>query len=114
VRIYAYIDGESHYMRSLSSRRKLQGDDAELFQIVPNKSSSQRIEVERGYQFFWDDSYRHMAPAPFNQYPIERKIYFTAFSGAEQDFHAACVSIRKRGFEPHVHRHRDRPTRNVA
>jgi uncharacterized LabA/DUF88 family protein len=102
MRIYAYVDGESHYMRSLDAWRKAYGQDAELSEIIYKSNRSLQISAEPAYQFFWDEFYQHLTPSPFNQYPFIRKVYFAALTGTEDSFHEACVAIRQKGFEPHV------------
>jgi uncharacterized LabA/DUF88 family protein len=102
VRIYAYVDGESHYERSLHSWKELQGKQAELSHIEARGGPSGRIMVEPGSKFFWDSQYQHISPFPFNGQPLQRKTYFTAYSGDADGYHQACVGLRKYGFDPRI------------
>src|SRR5271165_523176 len=91
VRISVYVDGESHYERSLALWKRLHGDRAELSQAegpdtggaTANYPDSKKpgIRVDARSKFFWDIGYPFSPPHPFYSCVIDRAAYFTAFAG---------------------------------
>lgn len=124
MRLYVYVDGESHYERTVSQWKKLKGPDAALAQIsVKNVMSggasypdhkAPYIRILEIVKFFWDTNYSFIAPHPFGGYPIDGATYFTSFSGNDDDYHQACIDVRKQRFEPRIvhelKQHADRRT----
>jgi uncharacterized LabA/DUF88 family protein len=116
VRIYVYVDGESHYERSLACCRQCFGERADLSGLrskCPSGGSSSypdesppRLRLEPRAKFFWDCYYPFLPPRPFTGRSIDRAAYFTSFTGDESDFYQICVDIRKKGFDPQVVRER--------
>lgn len=112
LQIYAYVDGESHFVRSESLWKELHGADARLSDVVsdsPGVGSSAYpipgrpyIRIDESAKFFWDTRYPDVAPHPFKHHNIQGAAYYTAFSGDKAGHHAACVNIRKNGFDPRV------------
>ena len=113
MRTYIYVDGESHFERSIALWRELHGKHAHLSQIkhggigisgtasYPN-SQKPPIRLEPRARFFWDTCYPFLPPYPYNGSVIALAVYFTAFSGDEDTFHEVCVAIRSQRFAPHV------------
>ncbi len=116
MRIYVYVDGESHFVRSQALWRRLHGDDAQLSEItttLPRASSTAyphsdepSIRLEPRAKFFWDTHYQDIAPQPYTRLPIDGAAYFTSFSGDEDGYHAACVAVRAQRFDPQITRER--------
>lgn len=116
MRIHAYVDGESHYERSLALWKLLHGHHAELSHIEPSTPSSGTaaypdagkplIRLDARSKFFWDPLYPFIPPYPFGGHVIDGAVYFTAFSGDEDTHHQASVAIRKQRFDPRIVRER--------
>ena len=116
MRIYVYVDGESHFVRSQALWRRLHGDDAQLSEItstltVANKNAypdryNPKIRLEPRAKFFWDIGYQTIAPRPYTSLSIDGAAYFTSFSGDEDGYHAACVAVRAQRFDPQITRER--------
>ena len=113
MRIYAYVDGESHYERSAALWKKLHGAEAGLTDIeTPNPErdstcsypdvNTPTIRVIHRSKFFWDASYPLLLPYPFSRQVIDRAMYFTSLAGDQDIYHSACVEIRKHRFEPQI------------
>ncbi len=112
MRVYTYVDGESHFIRSASLWRDIHGETAQLVDIEsrsPGTSGSAFpnshppfVLVDPATKFFWDVRYLTLAPQPFHDRQIDGAVYFTAFSGDDQGYHQACVRIRQHRFEPRV------------
>ena len=112
--ICAYVDGESHFIRSEACWKKMHGAEAELEDIVhyahgpcsvtyPD-ADKPHIRIDRRGKFFWDTFYPYVPPSqsPFHAQRINTAVYYTDFSGNDPDLHAVRVSIRKNGFDPQV------------
>lgn len=116
MRIYTYVDGESHYTRTLAVYRDAFGQDAALSSAVyrPNSTGSSAypapvppyLRVLEPAKFFWDISYPFAAPGALCGKYIQSAAYFTAISGDDDAYHQACVTLRTNGFHPRVARER--------
>jgi uncharacterized LabA/DUF88 family protein len=112
MRISVYVDGESHYERSLALWRRLHGDGAELSQAdvtdltggTANYPDQKKpgIRVDARSKFFWDIGYPFLPPYPFAGDNIDRAAYCTAFAGDDNDYHQACVVITSQRFDPRI------------
>lgn len=112
MRIYAFVDGESHYTRTLAAFRHAHGEDANIATAKHKISSTGSAAFPNGAlpyirllpsaKFLWDVHYPFLAPGSLNGRAIEHAEYFTATSGDQEAFHNACVTIRAHGFTPHV------------
>src|SRR5215472_10475614 len=102
MRTFVYVDGESHYIRTENYWKKLHGDGAELRDISRSDVSTISypdtempiIRLEPKGKFFWDTSYPLLIRRPLESRPIDGAIYYTDFSGAENDYHEIRVFIR--------------------
>jgi uncharacterized LabA/DUF88 family protein len=111
MRIYVYVDGESHFIQSDRFWKKRHGTEAELEDAVhlggvgssayPD-CQKPLILIDRKGKFLWDKSYHDLPMSPFRGRSIDGAVYFTAFSGGEIELHAIRVAIRKWGFDPQV------------
>jgi uncharacterized LabA/DUF88 family protein len=110
ARIYLYVDGESHFCTAEKCWKNLHGQDKNLSSLDYPKGDTARmshqIALYEPAKFFWDPS---VPPKIFNRFfntdysrMIERKVYFTSFTGTETGLHDAQVKIREAGFEPDV------------
>jgi uncharacterized LabA/DUF88 family protein len=122
---YLYIDGESHYIRSRKCWKSLHGEDAELNEVDYTGQHSDRpdflpefsqfygrvdyrrklLYVDSKVKFFFDasDGFRSVTPgfgAGFGGF--ERAVYFTSFSGDDDELYKKQVMIRELGLEPHI------------
>src|SRR5712691_10953663 len=98
MRVYVYVDGESHFVRSAALWKKLHGDCAELSQISsaePGTGSCAYPDTEKPYtrleahaKFFWDTRYPQWAPYPFRERSVDGAVYFTAYSGDPDGYHS--------------------------
>jgi uncharacterized LabA/DUF88 family protein len=112
MRTYVYVDGESHFIRSDASWKKLRGQEAELEDIIHHLESAESanypdsnkplIRLERRGKFFWDTYYPLLIGRPFHQTYIDGAVYYTDFSGNDPEMHEVRVFIRKQGFDPQV------------
>jgi uncharacterized LabA/DUF88 family protein len=112
MRVYVYVDGESHFVRSAALWQKLYGDGAELSQIIspdPGIGSCAYPDTEKPYpriearaKFFWDTRYSQWAPSPFHGHSVDGAVYFTTYSGDDDGYHGVCVYIRGQRFDPQV------------
>lgn len=83
--------------------KKGHGEAAMLEKAVRNPeiaASDQRFWHNRAAKFFWDNHATSGANISFQH--IDRAMYFTAFTGTQENLHKARVSIREAGFEPQV------------
>jgi len=112
MRIYAYVDGESHYIRTQAEFRATHGESADLASAVyihtstgsaayPDQSKPY-LRVIPSAKFFWDTNYPFAGPGSLAGQYISSAAYFTAVSGDSSAFHDACLAIRRNGFFPHV------------
>jgi hypothetical protein len=116
MRVAVYVDGESHFERSLHQWRAIHGESAHLAEVrcQPNSRSSNEFPSQGGFtttalpeiKFFWDSWYLFLAPEPLHQRSIDAAAYFTTFSGDDSSHHAACVALRGQRFDPQVIRER--------
>jgi uncharacterized LabA/DUF88 family protein len=98
-RLYVYVDGESHFSRTEDKARKTFGCTAleELQRVKSHIGIGSVITTRSDCKFFWDTSYFGPAsPAP------QRKYYFTAFTGIDQDLIDAKSFVRAHGFDPEI------------
>lgn len=102
MRVYAYVDGESHNARSVASWKQWNGATAELSDIERSKAVNGPLLLDQRYQLFWEPWYQHMPPGPFNGRPFDRRAYFSSFSGDADGYHQACVALRAVGFDPRL------------
>jgi uncharacterized LabA/DUF88 family protein len=91
----AYVDGESHYIRTEKHWQKLHGPGAAL-ETLEGVSS---ISLHRRGGFFWDHGFVDMY---FTGMPFHRAVYFTSAAGDDNEVHALRLFIRDHGLEPYV------------
>ncbi len=116
MNISVYVDGESHYERTLALWRSIHGEQAALTDAVyaPNGSSYSEFPEPRNpptivlphLKFFWDTQYGRLGPALLRSAHIDNAAYFTTFTGDDAAYHSACVEIRTLRFDPQVVRER--------
>jgi uncharacterized LabA/DUF88 family protein len=105
VKVYLYVDGECNYSMAEKCAKKTFGDEIDLGRITDNGSVGlpgikQQVWHHAGAKFFWDWHF----PCRLGHDPslISRSVYFTAFTGSQDDLPKAKEFIRAAGFEPHV------------
>lgn len=107
---HIYVDGESHYTRMECFVKETKGEALGLGDLAPERPTgtagwpitSSRLLVDAKSKFFWDCLHARLVGSDYPKECIDRAIYFTSFSGSEDDAHAARVRIREFGFEPAV------------
>jgi uncharacterized LabA/DUF88 family protein len=105
---YAYVDGESHWHCAEKLWKRIHGEDADLrlIQFSSNLASFPRsghgLTVVGHANFFWDTLFE--SQFELADHVIDRKVYFTSFTGNDPELHKVKTSIRKNGFEPSVTR----------
>lgn len=112
MRIYTYVDGESHFIRTQAAFREVHGDSVDLTaSVYVNNTTGSAAFPDEGKpylrvlpaaKFFWDVNYPFAAPGRLCGAYISSAAYFTAVSGDLATYHEACLAIRKNGFFPHV------------
>lgn len=117
-KVYLYVDGESHFIRSSECWKGCHGDRAELeeaTQKVPKPHgpcgfpNQMAIGFMRPAKFFFDPQcLRHFLSGGNrtalwqHEYWHDRAIYFTSFAGDDKGLALARTMIRQFGFEPVV------------
>lgn len=93
-RIFAYIDGESHFIRSEDMWRKIHGPDACLdrFRHV-GQTDDRMVLFKEKAKVFWT---RRMIPG------VMRATYFTSAVGNESKLHEIKLALRNFNLEPYV------------
>jgi len=91
-RIFAYVDGESHFLRSLSAWQDLHGDQAclERMRYAREPNLSLVLALSKA-KVFWT---RKMSPE------AQKAIYFTSAVGNTPELHEICVALRDFNLEP--------------
>jgi hypothetical protein len=85
-RIFVYVDGESHFIRSEDAWRKLHGQEASLDRLrYIGQSDDRLILVDSKAKVFWT---RKMNPG------ANRTYYFTSAVGDEPALHKIKVTLR--------------------
>jgi NYN domain len=116
MKVYVYVDGESHFIRSEDRWKKLHGEEADLKTVAPIDPiltaysypvGLPPIRLDRRMKFFWDTYIPHLLRPPLGPWPIGGAIYFTDFSGDDNEMHDVRVALRKNAFEPQVIRERN-------
>jgi uncharacterized LabA/DUF88 family protein len=93
-RIYVYVDGESHFLRSENAWRKLRGPTACLDRLrYLGEADNKLILVDSKAKVFWT---RRMNPG------VHRTYYYTSVSGDNTALHNARVTLRNFDLEPCV------------
>ena len=93
-RVFVYVDGESHFIRSENAWRKLHGSEANLDELRHNGQPDDRmILVDARAKVFWT---RKMNPG------VDRAYYFTSFAGDKPGLHNTKVNLREFDLEPCV------------
>src|SRR4029077_16447184 len=60
------------------------------------------ILLEPRVKFFWDKRFPQAIRPPLPLAGIDGAVYYTDFSGDENDYHDMCVFIRNQGFDPQI------------
>jgi uncharacterized LabA/DUF88 family protein len=90
---YAYVDGESHFIRARAACKNVFGGDAELDHLDVVHGGFIKIRFE--CKFYW-------LRRNHDGFPPERMIYFTSVTGNEPIIIEHQKWIRDQGFEPVV------------
>jgi uncharacterized LabA/DUF88 family protein len=102
-RTNVYIDGENHFHRSKACWKKLHGDDKELNAVFPCQPPVRgEIEILEAARFFYDPNLVFNLNLIVSGVEPDRVIYFTAFTGTDEELHRIRVELRNRGVEPQV------------
>src|SRR5262245_58202258 len=109
-RVYVYVDGESHFIRSEKCLSKLKpemtlenwNDHLLLYTSMDLRfpPARQRILLNRSGSFFWDTHI--LSNIIQEEGPIRRAVYFTGCSGDESTIFELEVHLRDNRFEPFV------------
>lgn len=102
--MYIYIDGESHYERSLAYGKEVYGPNFRLSDLKCSRYSDPApIFIDDRCQLFWEPRLLHEVRCKMKTPVIDRRsVYFTAFTGLPSDLHSVRVGIKKSGLEPYV------------
>jgi len=93
-RIYVYVDGESHFLRSEAAWRTLHGPEASLAQLKHcGADDPEMLLVDERAKVFWS---RTLSPG------FHRAYYFTSASVDKPKRYEIDVSLRNFNLEPHV------------
>lgn len=93
-RMFVYVDGESHFIRSENAWRSLHGEEACLGRLRYIGQPDDRLTLFLPKaKVFWT---RKMNPR------AQRSIYFTAAAGDDVEKHEIKVKLRDFGLEPSV------------
>jgi len=106
-----YVDGENHFIRSERCCKKAFGEGIRLDQIISRhekaapkgfpEKSERILLLEKKCRFFWDSWLAHWARDSYGlRYMVNSGVYFTSFSGSDDDLHGMRVTVRQFGFEP--------------
>jgi uncharacterized LabA/DUF88 family protein len=91
-RTFVYVDGESHFLRSLAAWREHHGDQASLERVrYAREPSLPLVLALPKAKVFWT---RKMSPE------AQRAIYFTSAVGNEPELHEVCLALRDFNLEP--------------
>lgn len=104
-KVYIYVDGESHFVRSAACWARLSGgkpldaitQDARRIEGLGHPRRGPRYTVLPKAKLFWDAH----SPSGFAS-DIYRAVYFTSSTGDDNELHEIRVAIRGIGFEPQV------------
>lgn len=91
---YIYVDGESHYIRNEDKAKAAPGYTS-LARVKISAAGGGVAVTKESCHFFWCTHYPDVVHA-------DRKVYFTAFTGNENEYQADHTYIRGKGFEPHI------------
>src|SRR5262245_60280689 len=93
-RVYVYVDGESHYIRSEVAWRKLHGPGARLDRLrYAATAGDGLVLIEPKAKVFWT---RRLSPG------VQRTYYFTSFVGDHPALHELRKTLRNFGLEPSI------------
>jgi uncharacterized LabA/DUF88 family protein len=93
-RIFVYIDGESHYIRSENTWRTLHGPDACLDRLrYIGQINNDLVLVVPEANVFWT---RRLGAG------VQRAVYFTSAVGSPEALHEVKLKLRGFDLEPHV------------
>jgi uncharacterized LabA/DUF88 family protein len=120
MRVYIYVDGESHFIRSEKAWQEIHGQDASLEHARPNSHvlvshcifSPATVFADDHYRLFFDahSIFSNIYHLPRLRGPgygvlpatMHRAVYFTSISGDSPELHRAQAALRNHGFEPWV------------
>jgi uncharacterized LabA/DUF88 family protein len=109
---YAYIDGESHFFRTVDVWKRLHGENADLADaaIAPDCPGRAELPIwcHSKARFFWDSDLLRILQYFYKELQGEihtrltRGFYFTSFVGNPDLLHDSRVYIRRSGFDPQI------------
>jgi uncharacterized LabA/DUF88 family protein len=92
-RIFVYVDGESHFIRSEKEWKAIHGDVADLGMLHHGCIDDRMVLHIPEAKVFWT---QRMHPG------VDRITYFTSASGDEGELHGLNVRLRDFGLDPYI------------